>query len=312
MVRRIRSIKPKPLILLYHRIADEPIDPWEIVVSPGNFEQQLQVVRRTRQPFELTGFMRKLMAGTLPANAVTLTFDDGYVDNLIAGKPRLAAADVPATVFIATGYIDRSEGFWWDELAKLVLLTNRPRSFELLIRGEITHFNFGTETIQRGDGNTFTASFRNRHAVLRQIWQTLRMLDEDERRSAMLKIRPILGGRDHHTTSGRAMTREEVRALVADGLIGIGAHTVTHPVLTGLPATTCHREIAESKLTCEGLLGTPVTAFAYPFGEFDAQAREAVKTAGFTIACSVQHGPTRTTSDIFALPRIHVRNSGRG
>ena len=104
------------------------------------------------------------------------------------------------------------------------------------------------------------------------------------------------------------MTREEVRALVADGLVAIGAHTVTHPVLAGLPATACHREITESKLTCEDLFGEPVTAFAYPYGDFDAQAREAVKTAGFTLACSVQRGPALATSDVLALPRIHVRN----
>ena len=56
------------------------------------------------------------MAGTLPLDAVALTFDDGYVDNLVFGKPRLEAADLPATVFLATGYIDRFEPFWWDEL----------------------------------------------------------------------------------------------------------------------------------------------------------------------------------------------------
>jgi hypothetical protein len=47
-------------------------------------------------------FLDKLMAGTSSPDAVALTFDDGYVSNIVAGKPRLAAADVPATVFLAT------------------------------------------------------------------------------------------------------------------------------------------------------------------------------------------------------------------
>ena len=122
-VHRFWPPKPKPLILMYHRIADEPIDYWGLAVSPVRFEEHLRVLRRTRHPLPLAEFFRKLIAGTLPQTAVALTFDDGYVDNLVAGKPRLAAADVPATVFLTTGYLDRLEPFWWDELAS----THSPR-----------------------------------------------------------------------------------------------------------------------------------------------------------------------------------------
>jgi len=110
------------VILMYHRIADEPNDPWSLAVSPAHFEEHLRVLSRTRHPLALTEFIAKLRAGTLPPRAVAVTFDDGYVDNLTAGKPRLTAADVPATVFLATGFIDRREPIWWDELACLVLL----------------------------------------------------------------------------------------------------------------------------------------------------------------------------------------------
>jgi peptidoglycan/xylan/chitin deacetylase (PgdA/CDA1 family) len=301
-------LKPKPLILMYHRIADEPIDPWGLAVSPARFEEQLQVVRRTCHPLPLTEFVRRLMAGTLPANAVALTFDDGYVDNLASGKPRLAAADVPAMVFLTTGYIDRPERFWWDELARLVLLESNPQSFELMVGNETTRFDFGTESAEREDGTTAAASLEKRHAALWTIWQILRRLEDDERRSIMLKLQLIFAGRDHRTGLGRAMSHEEVRALVADGLVTIGAHTVTHPVLAGLGAAACRREVTESKLACEALIGAPVMAFAYPYGDFDAGAREAVKTTGFTLACSTQRGPAIATSDVFALPRMHVPN----
>ena len=92
IMRRLRTPQPMPVILTYHRIADEPVDPWGLAVSPTHLEEQLEVVRRTRQPLPLTDFVRGLAAGSLPADAVALTFDDGYVDNLLVGKPRLAAA----------------------------------------------------------------------------------------------------------------------------------------------------------------------------------------------------------------------------
>ena len=96
------------------------------------------------------------------------------------------------------------------------------------------------------------------------------------------------------------MTSDEVLALVTDGLVSIGAHTVTHPVLSGFSAAACWRESIESKLACEALIGAPVTAFAYPYGAFDARAREVVKAAGFTFACSTWSGPATATSDVFA------------
>jgi hypothetical protein len=52
----------------------------------------------------------------------------------------------------------------------------------------------------------------------------------------------------------------------------------------------------------------PVTTFAYPFGEFDAAAREAVKAAGLTVACSTRSGPAHANSDLLSLPRVHVLN----
>ena len=304
LLRRIRTPEPKPLVLMYHRIADVPIDHWGLAVSPGNFEEQLCVMRRTRHPLTLPKFVHNLIAGTLPKNAVAVTFDDGYVDNLAAGKPRLAAADMPATVFLATGYIDRAEGFWWDELARLVLFGNSPQSAEFVIRGT-SHILSSTKAEFSEDADE-AAGWRT--AALSSLWNALRRLDDEERRLNMIKLRSIFAGDDDCSTVSRAMTGEEVRRLVADGLVTIGAHTVTHPVLAGLEPAACQREILESKRACETLIGAPITGFAYPYGNFDAQAREAVKIAGFSFACTTEHSSVRDTSDVFALPRIQVLN----
>src|SRR5262249_46816836 len=75
IIRRLRQPQPKPVILMYHRIADEPVDPWGLSVPPSLFEEQLVVLCRTRMPMGLEDFTRQLKAGTLPANAVSLTFD---------------------------------------------------------------------------------------------------------------------------------------------------------------------------------------------------------------------------------------------
>lgn len=293
---------------MYHRIADEPVDPWGIAVSPAHFEEHLDVVRRTRHPLSLSEFIRRFKSDTLPQDALALTFDDGYADNLTAGKPRLAAADVPATVFLATGYLDRPGAIWSDELANLVLRENGPENFELIVRGRSMHFELGTESAAREDGVAPAESSAKRSSRFRRIWETLRVLENEERPPIMAKLRSIFGSPDYHGNLARAMTREEVQILLAGGLVEIGAHTVTHPVLPKLETAACRHEIRQSKIACESLIGGPVAGFAYPYGEFDAQVREVVRAAGFAFACSLRSGPAVATSDIFALPRVYVGN----
>jgi peptidoglycan/xylan/chitin deacetylase (PgdA/CDA1 family) len=253
-------------------------------------------------------FVHKLAAGTLPSDAVALTFDDGYVDNLTAGKPLLAAADVPATVFLATGYLDRSGEFWWDELARLILLEASPKNFDLTVRGDTFHFSLGMASPVSDETTPQAMPLTGRREVLTEIWQILRRLEDEERELILIELRSIFSVRGGHFGAGRAMTRDEVRRLVGDGLVTIGAHTVTHPVLSELGTAASDREISESKITCEALVEGPVAGFSYPYGDCSANARSVVVAAGFAFACSSRSMPAVATSDIFALPRISVKN----
>jgi peptidoglycan/xylan/chitin deacetylase (PgdA/CDA1 family) len=296
----------KPLILMYHRIADEPIDYWGLAVSPRHFDEQLDVLRRTRRPFPLAEFVARLAAETLPSDAVALTFDDGYADNLFEGLPRLAAADVPAIVFLATGYIDRPEPFWWDELASLILVGTAPEGFEIVVEGTSMGFALGGETPACAKGDFPMRSFPKRRAALEGVYQPLRRLDDEKRGPIIAKLRAALAGHGRDPGMARAMTSEEVQRLVTGGLVTIGAHTVTHPMLPELELGARHHELTASKLACEAIVQDLVTAFAYPYGQYNAVVRDAVKTAGFALACSTRQAPVVATSDVFALPRIYV------
>jgi peptidoglycan/xylan/chitin deacetylase (PgdA/CDA1 family) len=308
-LHRIQPPAPKPLILMYHRIADPAADPWGLAVSPANFEEHLCVLRRTRHPFSLVEFMDRLTLGKLPSNAVALTFDDGYLDNLVVGKPLLAAADMPATVFLATGFIGRHEAFWWDELAAFILLAKAPKAFELMVGNFSLCFDFAAKVTGGSNAATPVDPAKQRAGVLSAIWEALQQLDDEGRRLAMTRLRLIfmLSG-DQRARLGRPMTSHEVRLIASDRLVTIGAHTVTHPILSRLPFAACRHEIADSKLTCEDLIGSTVTAFSYPYGEFNFEAREAVRTAGFAIAVSIRKAPVTVVSDVLAMPRVHVRN----
>src|SRR5712671_329835 len=113
--RATRWIKPSdPLILMYHRVSDSGPDPWGLGVSPRHFTEHLQVLRRHANPVALRQLPRR--ARKRGPRTVVVTFDDGYADNVVAALPLLRGHDIPATVFVATALLGKSQAFWWDEL----------------------------------------------------------------------------------------------------------------------------------------------------------------------------------------------------
>ena len=307
---RVFPPPPRPLILLYHRIADVPIDPWGNAVSPEHFGEHLQVLRRTRHVLPLSEFVRALTTHTLPRNAVAITFDDGYADNLLAAKPQLDNADLPATIFLATGYVGRSGEFWWDELTRLLLAEDDMRELKLTVAGEVMNFDFSQpgEALEIGHGwRAWLEPARTaRQRAYLSIWRAARSLTMRAREGLMAKIRAGVVAATAKDVSGRALTINEVMILAKDPSISIGAHTVTHPALTELDGEGRRWEIAASRAACEELADTKVKAFAYPFGEFNSDVRAAVIEAGFDCACSASPGIISADYDLFALPRIHV------
>jgi peptidoglycan/xylan/chitin deacetylase (PgdA/CDA1 family) len=134
----------------------------------------------------------------------------------------------------------------------------------------------------------------------------LKPLAAPQLRQVLGELRTALGGVGARSGGGRPMTAPELRALAQDGLIAVGAHAVSHAPLPGLSPARQRQEVAESKATCEAILGRPVAHFAYPFGEVAAVTRRVVRDCGFAAACTVERGTVGLRSDPFLLPRLHV------
>jgi peptidoglycan/xylan/chitin deacetylase (PgdA/CDA1 family) len=306
VVRRFSRPDPKPLILMYHRVATEPVDPWGLAVSPLNFQEQVEVLRRTRRPMPLRQFVDDFVGGSLAANAVAITFDDGYLDNLVAAKPILAAYDAPATVFFVTGQLDGPKEFWWDELGRLVLLASGSHTIELVIRGNAIRLSLDGDSGASSGWRAWSPPQSQRQEAFAQIWSICRSLEEEERGLVLAELRSRLDQADLPPATSRAMSRSEAQTLAHDGLVTIGAHTVVHPMLTRLSANRRKSEIIESKVACETLIGERVGGFAYPYGELDGDLEDMVCSAGFSYACSTKSNPVTSGARLTALPRYQV------
>ena len=106
-----------------------------------------------------------------------------------------------------------------------------------------------------------------------------------------------------------SMTGEQIQEIASDGLVEIGAHTIRHQWLKGMPLETLADEVIGGKAALETLIGTPVTSFAYPYGVFDIPTIEAVHQAGFTSAVSTVPGINQLQIHRYFLYRL--RTGGR-
>jgi peptidoglycan/xylan/chitin deacetylase (PgdA/CDA1 family) len=225
-----------PAILMYHRIATPDADPWGLSVSPKRFAEQVRVLRARRTMLAMDDFVARLQSRDLPHDAVALTFDDGYLDNLRQAKPILEAAGVPATVFLTTGRIGTDEEFWWDELARMVLCRAEPLSASVTVQAaslQIDLLPIDAEIEPRVTWRAWDRPATAREAAYQALWHALRACTPESREGAMAQLRGVFGATPPNPED-LPMRAADVRRLVSDH-ISIGAHGRTHQLLPGSP-----------------------------------------------------------------------------
>jgi peptidoglycan/xylan/chitin deacetylase (PgdA/CDA1 family) len=293
------------LILGYHRIADSPADPFSLCVTPDHFGEQLDLVRKFARPITLRALVLAAQEGKVPRRAVALTFDDGYSDNLHFAKPLLERYEVPATVFVATGFAGKE--FWWDRLDRLLpdALT-LPNQLAVRIKGTTHRF----ETKKRAGGGFDEFARARRQDAVTWLHRLLQPLPERERRQVMRQVRAWGRTTCRDDPSRRGLSPNQMLRLVEGNLVEIGAHSVSHPVLGNLPISRQKAEILQSKTYLEELLNRPVMSFSYPHGSSSTTTAALVREAGYACACTSFNGIVWSRSDSFQLPRFWVSNLG--
>ncbi|WP_236944155.1 polysaccharide deacetylase family protein [Hydrogenophaga sp. RAC07] len=252
----------------------------------STFRWQMQLLSSFFNVIPLDLALAGLRDGTIPPRAVCITFDDGYRSIHDLALPILLEYELPATVFVSSGYI--GHGAMWND-----------RIIEA-IRG----FEGGSLDLPSVDfGVLSCGTVLDRQKACETIIGSAKYLAPDLRESLTREIEM------HCKVSiepNLMLTKSMLRALVGSG-IEIGAHTVSHPILSNVSDESARREIAESKRVLEATIDGDVRYFAYPNGkfgkDFDLRHVKMVKDAGFEAAFTSSSGGAAMLGDDYQLCR---------
>lgn len=245
---------------------------------------------------------------------VAISFDDGYSDNFLEGRPVLIRLGIPATFFICSGVLTGGREFWWDELYRLILDGGQlPGTLKFQCADhQVFHWDLPVEKKAGGfSGNSWIAGNvppSARHALYYALWQFLQPLGDEDQQQVLQQLAELMGASRTPREEYLPMTPGQLRELAAMPLFEIGAHTVTHPMLGLRTAQVQQMEIRDNLHDLEMLTGRKVRGMAYPYGHFNTETLKIARDCGLQWACTTQQGTVGPDTPVFTLPRFSVHD----
>lgn len=234
--------------------------------------------------------VQRLKTGALPERALSITFDDGYVDNHDVALPILLKHGLTATFFIATGFLDGGR-MWNDTVTESI---RRTKLSQIDLRG--LH---GTDMHVHP-----VESPLDKRTAIGNIIRAVKYMNPADRQEA---VDALAERSEASLPDDLMMSSQNVCAMRAAGM-QIGAHTVSHPILAGLNRDNARREIEEGKRVLEALVKAPVDLFAYPNGkpteDYTDESVALAREAGFSAAVSTAPGASCAQTDVMQLLRF--------
>lgn len=274
-------------ILIFHRVLESPDPLFPDLPDAYEFERMMIWVKSWFNVLPLTEAAARLERRSLPARALVVTFDDGYADNADIAAPILQRLGLTATVFVCPGFLDGGR-MWNDDVIEAIRVSRRDAL-------DLSCIGLGTLPL---------GSISQRRRAIYRVLESIKHRPYDERARCVDMVVDAAGGRGGPDLM---MTSAQVKLLRAAGM-GVGGHTVNHPILTRLTPESALAEIAEGKEQLEAIIGERIDAFAYPNGlpgrDYAAEHVKMVRSVGFSCAVSTAWGVAQAGADVLQLPRF--------
>jgi peptidoglycan/xylan/chitin deacetylase (PgdA/CDA1 family) len=274
-------------VVNYHRVLARPDPLLDTEPDVATFHWQMALLADCFNVMPLYEALRALDEGRLPPRTVCITFDDGYRSVHDLALPILRKFNLPATVFVTSGFIGGGAGNMWND--RII------HAVQSLPAGTLDLSDIGLECYS-------LTSLEARKQTAQRLTEAGKYLPPDQRDALVARLDRMSGM--HHDA---LMLTPDMLVALGRNAVEIGAHTISHPILTSLDDDSARFEIAAGKGQLEALIGKPVRLFAYPNGkvgqDFDARHVEMVRQAGFFAAFTTAAGAITRDQDRFQLPR---------
>ncbi|MBK5957827.1 polysaccharide deacetylase [Rhodoplanes elegans] len=287
-------------ILMLHHVRPARPDGFQpnqlLEITPDFLEHVVARLVRSKVDFvSLDEVYRRLSERDFGRRFVAFTFDDGYRDNKDFAYPILKRHGIPFAVYVPTSFPDRLGELWWAALEAVIAQNDK---IVLEMDGRDCRIACAT-TAEKSE------AFALLYCWLRRMPTDAQMLEAVRELTARYRVDSAA------ICDSLCMSWEEIRALAADPLVTIGAHTVNHVMLAKACDTVARSELKMGSAVLEAALGAAPRHLAYPYGDATAAGpREFAIAAelGFKTAVTTRPGVLfpEHAETLTALPRISI------
>ena len=267
-------------ILMYHGVCEDHLagEAWmpRYFVTRSAFERQMDYLRRNAVVLPLREAVGRLGENDLPTRSVSITFDDGYANNLYSAYPILGKHQLPATIFLSAAYVENGEFFPFDRLRLIQLGAGGGTSFGDGVGDLPEYLNNPLDVVLERSEEWWG---RVKHRLEEAQQQTLRPLRVDE----LKQFDPEL--------------------------IHFGPHGYSHCILGNEVRARRDTEISLSISALRRWSAKPVKLFSYPNGrraDFDQGDKQLLRAQGIEAAVTAMLGANRDGCDPLELRRYPV------
>ncbi|HVQ16375.1 MAG TPA: polysaccharide deacetylase family protein [Vicinamibacterales bacterium] len=280
------------VVLMYHGLVrdDDAVDGWSFMRA-AEFDRQMAYLS---QHCEVISLRQARLENGKPSKRkrVVITFDDGYGSNYHIAFPILKKYGFPATVFVATKFVETGDMFWYDKVSAAVRHW-KERTVDL------TRWGLGVFDLRGGAAPA-------RWSDTQRILTRMKALTADGREEIANHLIAACKDESFRAAAYEPLSPAMLAEMTASGLVEIAAHTHGHEMLIQHPSAEVRETLLLANTLIAGWTGGPPKSFSYPNGDFNDTVKECVREAGYDCALTTEIGEWTAQSDPLQIPRVGI------